>query len=324
MSIRFKCGLCGHKMKADEKYSGRKIQCQNCDGVLTIPKMSGKVAEPKEEVEDDVDLFDEDDAPTTKVSTTRTTRLKRPSAQATSGERATKVKAKKSSSGKKEKEQSTPSWLIVGVICGSLACFLVVGVGIFMMGGNLASSLNAMGQVKAPETFEHFHHEHWVGVDYPTGFEVTSGGGTGGSPAWIKVKGDGGIEVQIREDHAAEAIGDIAQASPGGMVGVDGGMPEGPSDLDPVASVHTFLKMKVEPEFSGYEEQRMVPAKAKLGDARYSDFTASTMMGGKIYGLRGTVLSGPQAVKLIFTCNKRQWDAYHPVFVKMVESVSRD
>ncbi len=323
MSIKFKCGLCDHKMKAGEKYIGRKIDCPNCGGSIEVPKQTGKKAPVSFTDEDDVEFFDEDDEAfeTAKFSTPKTSKLKKP---ATTGERVERVRGKKPS-GKKKEEDKTPSWVLVGVICGSLMMFLMMGVGIFMFGGSFASGLDKMGQVKAPETFEHFHHEHWVGIDYPTGFKVTSGGGTGGLPAWIKIEGEGGVQMQVREDHAAEAIGDIAQASPAGPIVVDGALPvnAGPSDLDPVASVHSFLKLKVEPEYSGYEEQPMVPAKAKMGDARYSEFTASGMV-GKTYGLRGTVLAGPNAVKIIATCSKRQYEAYKPVFVKMLESVGNN
>ncbi len=333
MNIKFQCAQCGHKMKAVEKYAGRSIDCAGCGSSIVVPATHGVAAVSRaNKTENDLEIFDDVDEelfePPLKNSATNkpgVSRLgKKPAGDGSVG-KVTKVKATKAP--KSPGQGPAVGWPVVAGVCASMLFFLFGGVYFFINSGSLVGNLKSAGGLKAPETFVAFRHDNWVNLEYPEGFEIKSGGGTGGAPAWIRIESSG-ISIQVREDHAGEAIGDIAQAGQGGGVvdpaamGADAAFdPE--MDLSAVGAVHRFLLMKVEPEYTNYQEQPAREATAKMGEARYSTFTASGTFGGSIYGLRGTVVSGPDAIKIIATCNKRQWEAYKGAFVRIVESISR-
>ena len=43
--LKFSCPKCGQHMQCDEQYSGREIQCPDCNLLIRIPPVPGKTAQ---------------------------------------------------------------------------------------------------------------------------------------------------------------------------------------------------------------------------------------------------------------------------------------
>lgn len=204
------------------------------------------------------------------------------------------------------------------IIAGSLVGVLVIWTGVmFVLGGGGGST-----QAKTPEKlqleFTRGKSENGkYGVDYPVDWEFKTGGGTGGRPEFVRIETDD-ISISIKTNLKASAVGDISSA--GGTIQDD----EVPEELEPIAGVHEFMKADMEVEMSSYNEDPPEKIMAKAGNSRISKFVGDRGMlnGGKAYGLRATVPSGPDKLKVVIICESQKvFDKYEETLRQIVLSI---
>ncbi|MFO1095277.1 MAG: hypothetical protein U0992_18525 [Planctomycetaceae bacterium] len=213
--------------------------------------------------------------------------------------KSTKKKAKPTTQAA---EPGIPKWV--------WALFILVGFGVGSVGGYLGVTaiLSAAAKDNAdapPEPLTYSEHAHKEGnfkFDYPNGWEVASGGGTGGVPPWGTFSKDD-VSVDIRADLKGASIADIANA------GANQSTEELPPELSPVAKVHQFqhdVKYKI--EYDDFEETPGGFYDVPFGRGWLSEFTASEgAFGGKIHGYRLTLLGGMHQFNVICKCQEKNW-----------------
>ena len=151
-------------------------------------------------------------------------------------------------------------------------------------------------------------------IDYPA--EWTAEGGDKAGYAWAKFT-SGSAEISVDANVSGSLVGDIAKSHihlPGINVGQE--------EAAPVAAVHDSEKQEFDEE-EGVEEEKPVPVKTGMNDARLSEFTGKKVFGGSIHGYRVTALSNDKRIRVVCECSERQWDALKPVFDKVIESLAR-
>lgn len=302
MPILVKCG-CGKSLKAPDKAAGKAVRCPECGEAV---KVAVHKAEPAAE---NVDEFDDlEFEPQRSRAPRAPARL--PGAVRKSA--STKTKSKPAS---QPAEAGIPKW-----VWGVLA---VIGFGVGGLGGYLVmqailgAAANSKVVAKAePLTFS--THECKDGnfrFDYPNGWEVASGGGTGGVPPWGTFK-KGDVEVDIRADSKGAPIADMASINPG---------EELPPEETPVAKVHQIqYEIKYKHVFDDLEEQPGRLYKVPFGEGWLAEFTASEgAFGGKIHGYRLTLLGGVHQFNVICKCKEQNWETKKPLFERAMQSISR-
>lgn len=170
----------------------------------------------------------------------------------------------------------------------------------------------------APTEFHNFQHEHGrLSTDYPHGWLVESGGGTGGVPNWISYEQtQQDVKVTIRGSVSGTAVSDIAQS---------GGAPIGPGvDLadedDPLVAVHMFQKDKISAEYDEYSESPPEKIDSGFGEGRISTFNGKAMF-SNICGLRATLVSNQYQYTIICRCPADRLEEYDPIFRRLIASV---
>jgi len=202
---------------------------------------------------------------------------------------------------------------LVSVI-GVAAIVLWTGVIFFIRGfGGHGST----PQITAPVEFARTKaNNSKFSAEAPSGWEVTTGGGSGGKPTWLKIKHEG-ITISIKENIVSGVLGDMAQAGRNFNEEI-------PDELAPVAKLHETIKGQTAELLSNYNEQPPVKIKTLgMGDGRMSEFTASEWSLGKaIYGYRVTLLAGPRQLNVLIKCpSKSHWEVLKPTFQQIVKSI---
>ncbi|MFO1096589.1 MAG: hypothetical protein U0992_25265 [Planctomycetaceae bacterium] len=301
MPVLVKCE-CGQSLQAPDKAAGKAVRCPECGEAVKVPAHK---AEPKEESEDDFSELEP--APPRRAASSQ----KLPAAVL----KSTKKKAKPTTQAA---EPGIPKWV--------WALFILVGFGVGSVGGYLGVTaiLSAAAKDNAdapPEPLTYSEHAHKEGnfkFDYPNGWEVASGGGTGGVPPWGTFSKDD-VSVDIRADLKGASIADIANAA------ANQSTEELPPELSPVAKVHQFqhdVKYKI--EYDDFEETPGGFYDVPFGRGWLSEFTASEgAFGGKIHGYRLTLLGGMHQFNVICKCQEKNWRKNEPMFERVLKSISR-
>lgn len=196
---------------------------------------------------------------------------------------------------------------------------LVAGLSYGIYRGGAGGSGAAQEPVAAaPAQMSRYESEHGnFSIDHPEDWSVSGGGGTGGVPPWARFESDDAY-FQVRASPSGAAVGDISGAG-GGMFS-----DELPEDLEPVAQVHNFQKMKIEVDYSDYDETPGIKIEPPYGEGRLSTFTGGEgLLGSSVKGYRATFIGTNFQFNIIAKCPEDQWDQYEATFKKMIDSLGR-
>jgi hypothetical protein len=303
MPIRVECE-CGKTLQAPDKAAGRKVRCKACGAAVEVPGGD----EPTFDV--DEDEFSDLPPPPSRVKASKL--------PAAVGKKGTgKPKKAATAAAAAAGDSGVPKWLIPAAF---FVAFCVGGVGGFF---GIRALLNAGGGTvvakAVPDNFlPHQCEDGHFSFDYPEGWEVASGGGTGGVPPWgTFTKGD--VSFDMRGDSKGAPIADMATA--GGQMDNEE-LPE----LSPVARVHAIqYDIKYRFVFDNMEEQPGGFYETPFGRGWLAEFTATEGAFGssKIHGYRLTLLGGMHQFNVICKCPEKLWETYKPVFERAMKSIKR-
>lgn len=143
---------------------------------------------------------------------------------------------------------------------------------------------------------------------------------------------NGPASINITSDLMGSLMGDMAAAGsgiagsvPAGMENLVPGMEQALKEArkPPVEKVHEMGKKRIAGEFKTYEEQPAKPFPSKIGDARYSEFTADGgWRVGKVRGYRVTMLGGERSVTVICQCPEENWPTLQKSFARVIGSIA--
>jgi hypothetical protein len=177
--------------------------------------------------------------------------------------------------------------------------------------------------------------------DYPTGWKVGAAEPQGiDSYAHFK-KGTGVISVDAdlqgslqadimrsSQQQMDNAGGDFAGGSGGGvpdLSGVPGAshlMGGGANDRrPPVERLHEARKEAFEEDRKDYQEQAATVIQSALGEGRLSPYTYKGDWGGKIKGVRVTILSNDKLVQFHAECQEPDFNMMKPAFDHVLQSL---
>jgi hypothetical protein len=295
---------CGKKLKAPDNAAGKKVRCKQCGETVTVPAAENEFGDFEDDPGEDTPPAPRRLPPQEMSGLPPAVLKPKKKKQATPAEAAA------------AKPQELPKWLIFGMI--------LVGMGV--IGGGAVLGIKAFNSMAAsalpaadagPIKFvQHRNNDGGIVFDYPEGWEVASGGGTGGVPPWgVFTKGD--VEVDIRGDSKGGPLADMLRAGDDG----DNDVPE----LSPVAKLHdTMREIKYEFEFDDYQEEKGGLYQTGYGEGWLAEFTASGgLFGGKIRGYRLTFISIPHQINVICKCKEGNFDANKELFHHVMKSLSR-
>ncbi len=210
----------------------------------------------------------------------------------------------------------------------TLLCLVVV----FGGGAYVVMAARPERVTKAPAQFKSYTaKDQSFKCLQPEGWQV-DGGALGGVRAAATFT-QGGAKIRVSSDLEGSLMGDISK-SPIDMGGLS--VPGGPDmgaaakelNRPPVEKVHMADAEEVESimELNGYREYadgQMQSFQSAAGDARFSEFTADGgMFGGKIKGMRATLLGGERRVRVVTYCLEEDWTTLKPAFQKVIVSVT--
>lgn len=246
---------------------------------------------------------------------------------ATSMPSARKKKKTTRGTGDKKKKKSAASGDDEGLSPTVMyAMFGVAGlVGMAVLGGIGYAVFTASGQSSAsnevPTEFKSWKHdEAGLSAEYPAGegWFIKSGGGTGGLPPWFNIENEyQQVHIRIAGSNSGTAIGDIANAGGAGFLGE-----ELPEELEPIAGIHDFMKLKMEDNYGNYQEEDPVPIESGCGDGRISNFVGKDVLSSE-HGVRATVQCHQFVYNIICKCPEKRLEEYRPVFERIISSVGK-
>lgn len=302
--IQFSCD-CGQKLKVDDKYAGKKIRCPKCKEVAVVPA-------------------DEDLAAA--ISSTEPTRkMRSPDSAEFDFKSLPKLKAlddlvdleddDESEEGDEDSgpvaapPASSKIFQVLAVFCALIGLSGAVGAGMVLIPP-------VMKGVKAgeemPQEFEVFSVDEGFSfsIEYPKGWTLESGGGSGGKQDWVKIT-HGSIVIDFRTSTAGAAIAGYGVQNPNQQA----------SELEPVHEVHRFFKEHLQAEDSSYEEEDPDFVRTGFGSSRLSVFTSGGFF-GKRFGYRLTALgSNDQWTGNAYCSSQRKFDQYRDLLRKVMLSV---
>jgi uncharacterized Zn finger protein (UPF0148 family) len=335
MTIEFSCD-CGHEFRVSDKYAGKKVLCPDCEARVRIPdadesdqeelpaarrqktaqsrgnrstssdaaRSSKRVSSRQRAETDDDDDFD--DASSTRR---RSKRREDGDDEFDFPEKRTnnKKKVTKKTSSPKTSNISTP------VIAGLAVAMLIAIGGIGYLGyrltqGSSTSQANALQQPAQTKFSSVSSEDFFFKCQMPEDWNVTTGGGTGGVPPWIKAE-KGKIKVAFRASQSGTALGTMTGADQG-----SGG--ELPDELKPIHKLHLYQGEKLKLEMKNFKEVGAIERiDTGIGEARLSKFQADGSWGARIYAIRVTLIENQWQWNLICeTSSKSEFDRYENLF----------
>jgi hypothetical protein len=211
----------------------------------------------------------------------------------------------------------------------SVCIFVLFGGFIFIL---FAAQPEPVGAVTALAV--HDGHDKAFRIAYPQGWKQ-EGGGRAGELSWAEFS-KGEAKIRVNADLKGSLLGDIMKATSGGgggMVDVSG-VPGAPAGLDdamdaderkpPIQRLHEMGAGKAEKRWANYTELSTNPFNSRMGEGRYSEFTASgVFLTGKLHGYRVTVLSGERLIDMYTICAEKDWAMLKPHYEKVINSLSQ-
>lgn len=149
---------------------------------------------------------------------------------------------------------------------------------------------------------------------HPAGWEPETGARADNTYSWVRVT-KGSARVRIYADIAGSL-----------MAGPNNSEHEEGSELAPVHGAHLRYKKDAAELMSNYEESPPATFKGStLGEGRISTFTASGdgMFGGKVRGIRVTLMTNDRRVAILCDAPTKTFDAVLPTFLAVCRSLGR-
>jgi hypothetical protein len=126
--------------------------------------------------------------------------------------------------------------------------------------------------------------------------------------------------INIVSDLQGSLMGDMMTATNNQM----GGLTEGsgvnlPAPKPAVEKLHAAGKARLEKKYENedYEEKAMQNMQTKLGEARYSEFTAKG-----VHGFRVTILASDRLFQITEVGDADEWTILQPIFAKVVAELA--
>lgn len=330
--IKLKC-RCGKVLNAKPEHAGKRLKCPACQAPIKIPAATSeaktttprKRAKPPSKkqpsVNADLDEYGElpfdddtgdggfDDYGMHEYEPALPARRK-------SAKKKTRKKEETAKPAASDGPEISPK--ILYSLYGLSAVVVLTGLFFIVRSVINAGAADAAAQA-LPDSFRAFKHEGGrLGAEYPEGWLVESGGGTGGVPPWVRFKNEvQQVSISIRGSVSGTAISDIA--SVGGTLPGDLGE-DIPDELDPVAAVHQFQKDRISAEYNSYEESEPRKIDSGFGEGRVSDFTGGSALSTE-YGVRASLIANEYQYNVICKCPQKRLEEYKPIFERIVKSV---
>ena len=301
MSTTIACPHCGANLRLkDDSALGKKIRCRKCEKPF--------VASAPADAEED-DFLSESAAGVALPPGLASVRRKK---QQKAEKRKRRSEAAAASAGVKE----LPKWFLPAMIGTAVvvALGLLVGVG-FLVRGALARTGGGGGGIEAPTGWSSYRNPaEKFSCEYPTNW--TKDGSTsigGGGLAWARFE-SGDAKINLRESPAGGPLSDIAGAT------------ADPNEQDesqtPVAKLHEYHKDRIAEDYNDYQEHSVTTVKSGMGDARRSEFTATSGFRSKIRGYRATYINPRAQMNVMCECPEEDWEKCRPIFERVIASVS--
>jgi hypothetical protein len=165
----------------------------------------------------------------------------------------------------------------------------------------------------------------------PENWKRTRQAGMGGTMGEVRFR-DGDAEIVVSDDLFGSLMGDIAAASDAQLQNIVGSLPGNMgesmagSNEPPIEKLHKTLNEAKE-MFEDYEEQPMQKVTNKIGEGRFSEFTARRKSGAmgkgsKVKGWRATFLNTEKHLTVICSCPEADWTILKPSFEKVIMSLA--
>lgn len=352
MPIVFQCE-CGHALSAKDEYAGRKTKCPSCGSIQQIPANDGAAAVKPKSGRSVAESGGQRAVATSGKPATKSSASKSggkyaidldPADRPESGEIAAFARKGKlqaapppprsggggnrspSSSADTDGSRSTAAMqpvnsspppvalMLVGLTVVLAICGVAV-LGILVMKGGSGGPAVAAAPVEL-KFASHYMGDVPLRFDFPEGWELKSGGGSGSTPPWAEFT-HSGVKVRLRASQSGTAVMDLS----GGAGAVDNNTPDA---LRPAAQVHAYQgETYYKTEYEKFVDQPSVRIDSKFGEGRISDFTASAgAFGGQVAGTRATVLTVTWQYNITMTAPPAKHAQYRPVIERMVKSLS--
>jgi hypothetical protein len=190
----------------------------------------------------------------------------------------------------------------------------ISNLGLLFLAATATAMSGCSDPPQIPSTLQTYNYKNGAfKIDYPTGWEVTSGG-TAQSP-WVKfTSGDALIKV-------SGSVGDSLKVDAARAMGMDNN-PNVSEEDRPVAKIHEDDK-KAFAEDEEVAEKDPVVIKTGFGDGRKSEYTFSKTFGGDYHGYRATALGRDLSFRVICEGSQNDWKALQPLYDKVIESISQ-
>ena len=215
-----------------------------------------------------------------------------------------------------ESNRTGSPWAIIAVV------LVVVLAG----GGIVFWKLSNPERVSAPTAFTVFKAgDQSFQCEYPQGWQTAAA--EAGAIASGALFQKASAKIDITADLAGSLMGDIARSSNQSMAGLADMIPGGAAAIQgklkpPVQTLHEGGLKEIKEKFSGYAEQPAKAFQSKMGEARFSEFTADAgFLAGKLRGYRVTILGGDRRVTVLCHCSEQDWPNLQASFQRVVNSL---
>ncbi len=212
---------------------------------------------------------------------------------------------------KKRKETSGKQKMIA--IGGGVTLIVLIVVGA-IFGPSLVKRISEAGKIEPPKNYVKFEaNDSAVSFEYPEGWVTDHGGGTGGLPVFARVD-YGNISISIKENQAASAMGEAAQA----IANQDSN--QYAPELKPVHGAHMRRQQVLMETLDNYTETGVQVFDCGFGDARLSKFEEKGTFSTTV-GYRATIMAGKRTYFVTCSCRPSQFESAKPIFRRVLESI---
>jgi len=203
----------------------------------------------------------------------------------------------------------------IGIAAGVLA--LVAGLGYagwHSMSPKPVPAVAAFGSYAAPD-------QSFV-CESPTGWQMTSAAsGAIQSGALFQSQA---ARIDITSDLQGSLMGDVARSANASMSNLEGMVSGLQVKQKPaIETVHDMGKKELEGKYKEYQEGPGKTYDSKMGEARFSEYTADGgMLVGKLHGFRVTMLGGERRIHVFTHCQETDWPKLKPCFSRVINSIA--
>lgn len=148
----------------------------------------------------------------------------------------------------------------------------------------------------------------------------------GGNSGSIELTSGTGF-VRIGADLTGSLQSDILTASNNQMGGAADALPGGlgalarASTKPAVEKLHDLQAVGLGKKFQDFKDGKLQPLSSKMGEGRFSEFTASDG-GVALHGYRVTILGSDKRYSVRAQCAQSDWKTLQPIYEKIIQSVA--